>query len=127
MSSLLTDLLEELHPSLPLPVDRVSWDGLRLNLEGEGWGFHTMSPWRLISSDRLIQGSEEAKDDKLLRTLEGDFIDDVAAGGPPYVDPVFSFRSGLVLQVFSIHSLEPWTFVVPSGRFYAASPADPSA
>jgi hypothetical protein len=31
-----------------------------------------MSPWRLVSTDKLIQGSEEAKDDELLQTLRGD-------------------------------------------------------
>lgn len=123
MKSLLRDLIDELRPVLPLRLESVSWDGFRLALGGEEWGFHTMSPWRLVSADRLVQGCEEAKEDNLLQTLQGDYIDQTASSGSPDLDPVFMFRSGLILQVFSIHSLEPWTFVTPQGRLYAAQPA----
>jgi hypothetical protein len=121
-STAMAHLARSARPFLPLRIDAITWDGFRLNASGPGWGFETMSPWRLVSSDRMIQGSEAAKDEAVLGTLVGDFVEALETGVPD-LDPVFVLRSGIHLQVFSVHPLEPWTFVTPDGEFHFGRPS----
>lgn len=81
-----------------------------------------MAPWRIVTSDSFIQGSEEVTEAKVQQLLTGEEIESVKSSGRPDIDPVFVLKSGLCLQVFSIHPLEPWTFVTPGGHFYAGEP-----
>lgn len=123
MKPILFRLIDDLQSCFPLVIETVAWDGFRLDLSGKAWSFHTMAPWRIVTSDRLIQGSEEVTEEKVQRMLMGKEIKTIKSAGSPDIDPVFVLHPGWCLQVFSIHPLEPWTIVTPAGHFFAGEPS----
>lgn len=120
-------ILKELENYLPLTVEDATWNYPILHFYGKGWGFSTMTAWRLLQDGKLITGSDE---DRACTTIEN--LKNLQVISFQFqlidfpVDPVFIFSNNYILEIFSTFFLDPWLFGLPNGSSYNGNPADPN-
>ena len=127
---MIREIIKRASKVLPLKIKGINWDSPSLNIFGEDWGFFTMEPWRLISPDKMITGSED--DEKSINeALTGLVKQEIIAldfqSKNIATDLAFIFKNSYLLEVFSVSGYEPWTLTFSSENItYVASPKDPN-
>lgn len=111
--------------SLPLSIDDVEWDDTVLRIGGRGWSLVILSPWRVVRAGRMAIGCDQAEASAVRAALAGKFIDACVAQSPHApLDLALVLSSGAVLEVFSVHPLEPWSLRLPGGGTFFALPGE---
>ena len=112
---------EAVRRHLPLRIDRVEGSEDHLSLSGEGWSFHTSSPWRIVGAEGLRVGCEEDRVEEQFPSLVGKAIHGVGSQSAHWgLDPFFALDDGTHLEVFSCQTFEPWTMSLPEGPIWTA-------
>lgn len=104
-------VLGKLVDKLPIAILNVEWDDPILIVGGVDWSFAIVSPWRIVADETLMLGSDRATQDSVRNLLYDQMIVscDIQSKDAP-LDLSLSLDNGRVLEVFSVTSLEPWTF-----------------
>lgn len=110
---------------LPFKIESIEWNDPELSFVGKGWGFTTLSCWRIINQGAYICGSYEEKAKDIIENFAGHSILSINPQFPDLqIDPVFEISNGYLLEVFSCSYYEPWTFYIPGGPLYVSLPTE---
>ncbi len=115
-----------LNTLFPLMIKEASFADPALTLSGDNWSFSTSSAWRVVNGGVLEFGWSDVTSPDRVWDLCGQAIVAVAPQSPLMRgDPAFELSSGMWLEVFSDHAIDPWLLRLPSMTF-VGSPSDPA-
>lgn len=124
MSSV-ASIVKELSGQLPIAILNVEWNDPVLVVGGAGWSLAITSPWRVVTTERLVLGSDNAGQDSLERVLKDRMV--VSCGMQSRhasLDLALIFESGEALEVFSVAYLEPWILSLSNSGVFVPSPSE---
>lgn len=112
---------------LPAVIAEASFNDPVLNLVGDAWYLTVTTAWRVSGPDGLEFGAYTPDASDRVWDLIGLAVVEIAPQSPSsLVDPAFILSTGLILEVFSLDSVEPWIFRI-ADQIWVASPTDLSA
>ncbi|WP_143406418.1 hypothetical protein [Estrella lausannensis] len=115
-------MIDEVTEFLPLTIEEVDWDGAIFNLRGAKWAFSTFSAWRVCTLQEVVFACYDQNISDKLKSLEGLKIVSISIQSDLVkVDPLFCLSNGLLIEIFSSDTFEPWTFWVDELPFYSGT------
>lgn len=126
-------MIKKVSPHLPLKILQATWDGAILHLYGSGWGFSTLSAWRISTNEKLVLGcyDDGSKEEMSILLKDLEIVEIQAQETLLRIDPVFVLSNQHKIEIFSTDTYEPWTFGVNGLGLdigmYVASPQEPKA
>jgi hypothetical protein len=98
----------------PLHVQSASWDDLVLLMEGKGWTFQCLSPWRVMRAGKLVGSFDQPMAGELVTGLIGmDVVECNRLTASPCADLQMVFSDQSVLDVFVTGTRDPWVLRLP--------------
>src|SRR6188768_1440747 len=123
------ELIDQMRKNLPCPLIRVDWSEPYLTIMGRDFCYSTYQSWRIISRERVIQGSCEDGDaiSKVLEQFNETCLMEIDYQSKKIAaDLSFGFSNGLWIETFSSMCLDSWTLRAAGLDFvYIGSPCDP--
>jgi hypothetical protein len=118
-------IFDQINEQLPLTISGVNWSGEVLTLSGENWNLSTLSAWRIRDEERMQTGCFDPKAEAVLQGLVGRSVIRVEPQSADFaIDPRLVFDQGLMLEIFSSDTFEPWKLELPVPPILVAAPAD---
>lgn len=110
---------------LPTAILNVEWNDPVLVVGGVGWSLAVTSPWRVVTTEKLVLGSDDADQESLRGLLHDKMVVscDVQSRHAS-LDMALVLESGETLEVFSVAYLEPWTLSLSDVGMFVASPSE---
>lgn len=112
-----------LAKELPLLISNVQWSDPVLVVGGSDWSLAITSPWRLISFGKMMLGSDQAGPDSLSFLAGKKLISCDAQSKHVDIDVALFIEGGVILEIFSVSNLEPWTLSMHGAMIYVSSPS----
>lgn len=118
-------VVKEFANRLPAAILNFEWNDPILVVGGVGWSLAITSPWRVVTADRLVLGSDNATQESVGAHLHDKMLVscDVQSRHTS-LDLALVLEGGEVLEVFSVAYLEPWTLSLSGEGMYVASPSE---
>ena len=102
--------IDFINTKLPLQIGEVSWEDPIFHIAGKKFKFNARTEWRLILPTGKVAGCYDNDVQILLNSLIGQKIASIQSQSKYFLDPVFLFINGEVLEFFSSStSEETWT------------------
>lgn len=120
--SMMKELIEEVNPRLPLMIEEIEWNRINFNMNGPNWWFNTLSAWRVCTPQEVCFACYDQNIDDKLQLLKGLKIVRVSCQSELIkIDPLFYLSNGLIMEIFSSDTYEPWTFRVDGLPVYSGT------
>ena len=113
VDTMIERMIKKVSPHLPLKILQATWDGTVFHFYGSGWGFSTLSAWRISTNEKLVLGCYDDRSTEEISILQDLEIVEIQVQETLLrIDPIFVLSNHQKIEIFSIETYEPWTFEV---------------